>query len=143
MWGGGVDPDRKGYDDPITWLPISVDNSGAGQAWIATDRWGPFQGHLVHSSFGRGKIFLILMEQAGEKMQGGAVELPVDFDTGLMRPDFARATGTCIWQDCTAGARSGKAVGGFYRVRYTRKPVLYRANACQPTRHRRDLPPRT
>ena len=31
MWGGGVDPDRKGYDDPITWLPISVDNSGAGQ----------------------------------------------------------------------------------------------------------------
>ena len=124
MWGGGVDPDRKDYDDPITWLPISVDNSGAGQAWINTDRWGPFQGHLVHSSFGRGKIFLILMEQSEGKVQGGAVELPVDFDTGLMRPDFRKSDGNLYLAGLYGWGTKRKAVGGLYRVRYTGKPVV-------------------
>lgn len=124
MWGGGVDPDRTDYDDPITWLPISVDNSGAGQAWIDTDRWGPFQSYLVHSSFGRGKIFLMLMEQAGGKVQGGAVELPVDFDTGLMRPDFRASDGNLYLAGLYGWGTKRKAVGGLYRVRYTGGPVL-------------------
>ncbi|MCY4187007.1 MAG: hypothetical protein OXD30_00805, partial [Bryobacterales bacterium] len=46
MWGGSIG-DRATSDNPITWLPISVDNSGAGQAWVGTDKWGPFKGHLV------------------------------------------------------------------------------------------------
>ena len=123
MWGGSI-PDREGYDDPITWLPISVDNSGAGQAWINTDRWGPFQGHLVHSSFGRGKIFLTLMEQAGATVQGGAVELPVDFDTGLMRPDFRASDGNLYVAGLYGWGTKRKAVGGFYRARYQGGRVL-------------------
>ena len=78
----------------------------------------------MHSSFGRGKIFLILMEQAGEKMQGGAVELPVDFDTGLMRPDFRKSDGNLYLAGLYGWGTKRKAVGGFYRVRYTDKPVL-------------------
>ena len=124
MWGGGVDPDRKGYDDPITWLPIAVDNSGAGQAWIGTDLWGPFQGHLVHSSFGRGKIFLMLMERAEGTVQGGAVELPVDFDTGLMRPDFRKSDGNLYLAGLHGWGTKRKAVGGLYRVRYSGGKVL-------------------
>ena len=124
MWGGSVDPDRKGFDDPITWLPISVDNSGAGQAWIGTDKWGPFKGHLVHSSFGRGKIFLVLMENTGEKIQGGAVELPVDFDTGLMRPDFRQSDGNLYLVGLYGWGTKRKAVGGFYRARFTGGKVL-------------------
>ena len=124
MWSGGVDPDRKDYDDPITWLPISVDNSGAGQAWVGTDRWGPFQGHLVHSSFGRGKIFLMLMERAGGTVQGGAVELPVDFDTGLMRPDFRKSDGNLYLAGLYGWGTKRKAVGGLFRVRYSGGEVL-------------------
>ena len=124
MWGGSVDPARTEYDDPITWLPISVDNSGAGQAWVDTRRWGPFQGHLVHSSFGRGKIFLILMEKTGDKVQGGAVELPVDFNTGLMRPEFRDSDGNLYLVGLYGWGTRRKAVGGFYRTRYTGKKVL-------------------
>lgn len=116
-WGGSI-PEREGYDDPITWLPISVDNSGAGQAWVDNDGWGPFKGHLVHSSFGRGKIFLVLMEKAGESIQGGAVELPVDFDTGLMRPDFRKGDGNLYLAGLYGWGTKRKAVGGFHRVRY-------------------------
>ncbi len=123
MWGGSI-PDRDGYDDPITWLPISVDNSGAGQAWVNNDGWGPFKGHLVHSSFGRGKIFLVLMEKVGGKVQGGAVELPVDFDTGLMRPDFRNSDGNLYLAGLYGWGTKRKAVGGFYRVRYTGGKVL-------------------
>ncbi len=123
MWGGSI-PDRDGYDDPITWLPISVDNSGAGQAWVDSDRWGPFQGHLVHSSFGRGKIFLVLMERAGGTVQGGAVELPVDIDTGLMRPDFRASDGNLYTAGLYGWGTKRKAVGGFHRVRYTGGKVL-------------------
>ena len=123
MWGGSI-PDREGYDDPITWLPIAVDNSGAGQAWISADAWGPFQGHLVHSSFGRGKIFLVLMEEAGGAVQGGAVELPVDFDTGLLRPDFREGDGNLYLAGMYGWGTKRKAVGGFHRVRYTGGKVL-------------------
>ncbi len=123
MWGGSI-PERNGYDDPITWLPISVDNSGAGQAWIDNAGWGPFKGHLIHSSFGRGKIFLVLMEDVEGKIQGGAVELPVDFDTGLMRPDFRAADGNLYLTGLYGWGTKRKAVGGFYRVRYTGAAVL-------------------
>ena len=123
MWGGSIG-ERDGYDDPITWLPISVDNSGAGQAWVDNDGWGPFKGHLVHSSFGRGKIFLVLMEDVAGKIQGGAVEMPVDFDTGLLRPDFRKADGNLYMAGLYGWGTKRKAVGGFYRVRYTGGKVL-------------------
>ncbi len=124
MWGGSVDPDRKGYDNPITWLPISADNSGAGQAWINTDKWGPLKGHLVHSSFGRGKIFLMLMETVNGKVQGGAVELPIDYNTGLMRPGFSDTDGNLYLAGLYGWGTRRKEVGGFYRTRYTDKPIL-------------------
>ncbi len=124
MWGGGVDPDRKDYDDPIAWLPISVDNSGAGQAWVDNDKWGPFKGHLVHSTFGRGKLFLMLMEKVNGKVQGGAVEFPLDFDAGLMRPDFRPKDGNLYLTGLYGWGTKRKAVGGFFRTRYTGKRVL-------------------
>ena len=124
LWGGSVPPDRKDYDDPITFLPLSVDNSGAGQAWIGTDQWGPFKGYLVHSSFGRGKIFLVLMESTGDKIQGGVVELPVDFDVGLMRPDFRESDGNLYMVGLYGWGTKRKAVGGFYRARYAGGRVL-------------------
>ena len=78
-WGGGVGPSGvDDYDRPITYLPISVDNSGSGQAWVPDARWGPLEGHLVHASYGRGKIFLVLMERVGATLQGGAVERGAD-----------------------------------------------------------------
>ena len=91
---------------------------------MGSDDWGPFKGHLVHSSFGRGKIFLVLMEKTGGTVQGGAVELPVDFDTGLMRPDFREGDGNLYLAGLYGWGTKRKAVGGFHRVRYTGGKVL-------------------
>ncbi|MCP5112045.1 MAG: hypothetical protein GY953_14545, partial [bacterium] len=123
-WGGDVDPARvDDYDPPLTYLPISVDNSGAGQAWVPDNRWGPLKGHLIHSSYGRGTLYAVLIERAGGQIQGGAFELPLMIDTGVMRPDFRKRDGQLYVCGLRGWGTKRKAVGGFYRVRYTVKPV--------------------
>jgi len=123
MWGGSIPSGRKDYDKPVTFLPVTVDNSGAGQAFVDSDRWGPLRGHLIHSSFGRGKIFLVLMERVDGQIQGGAVELPLNFSTGLMRPEFRKQDGQLYLCGLYGWGTKRKAPGGFYRVRYTGAPV--------------------
>ena len=124
-WGGGVDPARADdhYDRPVAYLPTEVDNSGAGQAWVPDDRWGPLEGHLVHASFGRGKIFLVPIERVDGVLQGGAVALPAEFDTGLLRPDFRDGDGQLYVTGLRGWGTRKKAPGGFYRVRYVGGPL--------------------
>lgn len=123
-WGGGIPPDGTDhYDRPLTYLPITTDNSGGGQAWVPDERWGPFAGHLVHASFGRGKIFVVPMERVDGVLQGGAVELPAEFDTGLMRPDFRKKDGQLYVTGLYGWGTRKKATGGFYRVRYVGGPL--------------------
>ena len=125
-WGGGVDPTRADddYDRPVVYIPHEIDNSGAGQAWVPDDRWGPLEGQLVHASFGRGKLFLVPIERVDGVLQGGAVALPAEFDTGLMRPDFRDGDGQLYITGLRGwGTRKKFADGGFYRVRYTGEPL--------------------
>ena len=122
-WGGGVDPARADYDRPVMYLPIEVDNSGAGQAWVPDDRWGPLEGQLIHASFGRGKIFLVPIERVDGVFQGGAVALPAEFDTGLLRPDFRDGDGQLYVTGLRGWGTRKKAPGGFYRVRYVGGPL--------------------
>jgi len=57
-------------------------------------------------------------------MQGGMVELPIDqFPTGVMRGRFSPADGQLYTCGMFAWAGSQQQPGGFYRIRYTGKPV--------------------
>ena len=108
---------------PLAWLPKGVDNSGGGQAWVTSDRWGPLKGEMLHMSYGRSALYLVLKEARGKIMQGGVVKLPVKFTSSAMRARFNKldgqlyVTGLRGWQ--TNAARDG----GFDRVRYTGKPL--------------------
>jgi hypothetical protein len=123
MWGGSIPPGRTTYDKPIVWLPKSFDNSGAGQAYVDNNRWGPFQGMLVHSSFGRSEISLVMMEKVEGQIQAGAVRFPLEFATGLMRPEFRPKDGQLYLCGLFGWGTRQRKMGGFYRVRYTGKPV--------------------
>jgi glucose/arabinose dehydrogenase len=117
------DPEPTDYDRPLLWLPHQMDNSSGGQVWVTSDRWGPFQGGLLHSSYGKCDLFSVLYEKVDGQMQGAAVKFPLKFDTGIMRGRFSPrdgqlyAAGLRVWQ--SSGAREG----AFQRVRYTGKPV--------------------
>src|SRR5262249_57819561 len=48
------------YDPPLLWLPREIDNSAGGQVWAPEGKFGPLSGHLLHLSYGRCKMFLVL-----------------------------------------------------------------------------------
>jgi glucose/arabinose dehydrogenase len=123
MWGGSVPKGRTEPDKPIVWIPHNIDNSGAGQAWVDNANWGPFEGFLVHASFGRSEIFLTMMEKVDGQVQGGVVRFPLEFATGLMRPEFRPQDGQLYLCGLFGWGTRQRNMGGFYRVRYTGKPV--------------------
>jgi len=111
------------YGRHICFLPMDTDNSGGGQTWVTSDKWGPLKGSLLHTSYGKGTLIGMLMENVGDTVQGGGWKFPLKFDSGIMRPRFNPTDGQLYvvglkgWQ--TAGAKDG----AFQRVRYTGKTV--------------------
>jgi hypothetical protein len=111
------------FEKPICWIPASIDNSGGGQAWITGERWGPLTGNLLHTSYGKSALFLLMTEQTNGQWQGGVFQFPLRFESGIMRARFNPRDGQFYvcglkgWQ--TTGARDG----AFHRVRYTGAPV--------------------
>ncbi len=110
-------------EKPLCWIPKPQDNSSGGQVWVTSDRWGPLQGHLLHTSYGTAALFHVLTQAVGDTMQGAVVQFPLKFASGIMRARFNPVDGQLYlsglrgWQ--TAGAREGC----LQRVRYTGKPL--------------------
>ncbi len=118
-WG----TELKDYEKPLCWIPHTVDNSCGGQAWVTSDRWGPFRGHLLHTSYGTCKLFLVMTEKVGDVWQGGVVEFPLGFRSGIMRARFNPADGQLYVCGLKGWGTKAKDDGCFQRVRYTGKPV--------------------
>jgi len=116
-------PDAVDYERPMCWIPKSVDNSAGGQAWITSDQWGPFKGRLVHTSYGKARLFLTMYEEVDGVTQGGVVQFPLDFDTGIMRARVNPRDGQLYVLGMRGWQTDGPRDSGFYRVRYTGKPV--------------------
>src|SRR5690606_11455998 len=51
------------FEPPLTWIPRSIDNSAGGQVWIPQNHWGTLAGQLLHLSFGRCTMMLVLRDQ--------------------------------------------------------------------------------
>ncbi|MEN9678329.1 MAG: hypothetical protein RIS76_4225 [Verrucomicrobiota bacterium] len=116
-------PHTNDYDGPLFWIPKNVDNSSGGQFWVTSGKWGPFEGDLLHTSYGMCSLFKCFYESVDGIEQGGLVRFPLKFDSGIMRGRFSPRDGqlyTCglvVWQS------NGAKQGAFHRVRYTGKPV--------------------
>jgi len=111
------------YDQPICWLPMNMDNSSGGQVWVTSDQWGPFKNHLLFMSYGRGTLFHVLTEEVDGVTQAGLVRFPLKFPTGLMRGRCHPKDGQIYLCGLRGWQTDGTRDGGFYRVRFTGKPV--------------------
>ncbi len=112
----------KIYDPPLLWLPKEADNSAGGQAWVPKGKWGPLSEQMLHLSYGRCKLYLVLPQKVGDTLQAGAVDLGLFFLSGTMRGRFGPdghlyVGGLNGWQ--TAARKDGC----LQRVRYTGKPL--------------------
>ncbi len=111
------------FDPPICWLPRLQDNSSGGQAWVTSDRWGPLKGQLLHFSFGTCRMFLTLRENLDDGVQGGTVQFPLLFDSGVMRGRFRPLDGQLYVTGLKGWVSSAIQDGCLQRVRYTGRPV--------------------
>ncbi|MDB5338882.1 MAG: Trehalose utilization, partial [Planctomycetaceae bacterium] len=111
------------YDRPICWIPRLQDNSSGGQTWVTSDRWGPLQGQLLHFSFGTCRMFLTVREEIEKGVQGGTVQFPLLFDSGVMRGRFRPQDGQLYVAGLKGWVSSAVQDGCLQRVRFTRRPV--------------------
>ncbi len=131
MWapgGGTIDLDKvvppKTFDQPIIWMPQEFDNSSGGQVWVGDPRFGPLAGRLFHTSFGKGWMFYMMIQDFPEISQAAIVKLPFDFSTGIMRARVNPADGQVYatgLQGWNGGGRLGLLDRGVQRLRYTGK----------------------
>ncbi len=110
-------------DPPLCWLPHQIDNSSGGQIWVSSDKWGPFQGHLLHTSYGTASLFHVVYEKAGDVVQGGVVKFPLSFASGVMRGRFSPVDGQLYLAGLRGWQTSGARDGALQRVRYTGRPA--------------------
>ncbi len=109
-------------DNPLCWLPHDdVDNSNGGQVWITSDKFGPLSRQLLHSSYGRCKLYLVMKEEVAGQMQGGVVTIPVKFDTGICRMRFRESENALYLAGLRGWQTTAAKDAGLYRLRYTGK----------------------
>ncbi len=116
----------KSFDPPLVWMPQEFDNSSGGQIWVDDSRFGPLSGRLFHTSFGKGWMYYMMIQDLDEASQAAIIKLPFDFRTGIMRGRVNPADGQVYatgLQGWNGGARQGLLDKGIQRLRYTGKPI--------------------
>ena len=115
------------YDEstpPVVWIHNQFDRSPSEQVWVEGDRWGLPDGALVNLSYGTGQISHIMHEKIGDVRQGGVVRIPLEeFPTGVMRGRFHPEDGQLYVAGLFGWSGRKTKPGGFYRIRYTGKPL--------------------
>jgi hypothetical protein len=127
MWGyhGVTDKSDAAMEPPLCWITNGFDRSPGEIVRVEGGGWGPLEGSLLNLSYGQGKVFIVLCEKAGAKMQGGMATLPIpQFPTGIMRGRFHPGDGQLYTCGMYAWAGNQTQPGGFYRVRYTGKAAV-------------------
>ncbi len=124
-----TDPSDDLMQQPLCWITNSFDRSPAELLWVTSDKWGPLKGSLLNTSYGYGMVYVVPHEKAdgaipGVTVQGGMCRLPIPaFPTGVMRGRFHGDHGQLYLCGMFSWAGSRTQPGGFYRLRYTGKPV--------------------
>ncbi len=130
------EPDRDPDDfvQPATWIHHDVDRSPSAPVWVRSNRWGELDESLIYLSYGNGKMFSVLFDEAfprvaspngdGPPRQAAVAELPVAAaPTGLVRGRFNPADDHLYVCGLFAWAGDRTQPGGFYRVRRTDEPL--------------------
>ncbi len=126
FWGyhDVTDPSDAAMKQPLVWITNDFDRSPSELLWVTGDGWGPLKGSLLNFSYGYGKVYVVPFEKVDGQVQGGMCQLPLpQFPTGVMRGRFHPENGQLYCCGMYAWAGNQTQPGGFYRVRYTGKPL--------------------
>ena len=108
------------FDKPILWMPQEFDNSSGGQLWVDDPRWGPLSGRLLHTSFGKGRLYSVMTQEVDGVEQAAIVALPHKFAAGIHRARVGPHDGQVYVTGLTGWGHPEDASDGcLQRVRYT------------------------
>ena len=119
---------------PLAWVPYDQDSSSTSEAWIMGRGMGPWDGKLVHLSYGTGRMFVISPDLDAPVPQGAVIPLDLKTDLPLLhatmnlRGDALFLVGFQIWGTRTT---TNWALG---RLRCGDTPVVT-AIAARSTEH--------
>ncbi len=125
FWGKKDSPrPLEGYDNPLLWLPMNVDNSPGGEVW-APAGWGPWGGHMLHMSYGHCILYGVTQETVDGELQGSLTAFPGKFRSGIHRGRFNPKDGQLYMTGLNVWQSDSVKDGCFNRVRATGKPAAY------------------
>ena len=121
----GFQHDPNEAPKPLVWMSKKrgIDNSGGGQAWVTSSKWGPLKDQLLHLSYGQSKMYVVLKEEKDGQMQGGVARIPVELSSSAMRARMNPKDGQLYVSGLKGWQTNAKGNGGLDRIRYTGKPV--------------------
>lgn len=105
-------------------MPMDFDNSSGGQLVVHDKRFGPLDGKLIHTSYGKGWMYYVMQEEVNGVRQGSAVAFPFQFKSGVHRVRVnpvdgqVYAVGLTGWQ-----TEATEKDGCLSRIRYTGTPA--------------------
>lgn len=126
----GTEPTRHDLKDapftqPMVYLPMDADNSGASQLWVPDHaEMGLKPGEMLHLSYGASSIYRVLpVSDAGGRVHGGVAKLPISLQSSAMRARFHRDGSMYVlgfrgWQTNAASPAA------FQRIRYNERAGL-------------------
>jgi glucose/arabinose dehydrogenase/mono/diheme cytochrome c family protein len=69
---------------PLVWVPHAQDTSSASQLWMVGEGMGPWNGRLLHLSYGTARLFVITPDLDAPVPQGAVIPLDLQTDLPLL-----------------------------------------------------------
>ena len=119
----GTEPTRhsladKPYTEPLVYLPMDVDNSGASQVWVPEHaKFGLKPGEMLHLSYGKSSIYRVLPVAGVAKPTAGVAKLPIQLRSSAMRARF-HPDGSMYVIGFRGWQTNAASEGAFQRVRH-------------------------
>ncbi len=109
-------------DKPLLWIPHAVDQSGAGEVWVAGDRMGFGGNALVHLSYGRPGPFRVYIDSTRTAVQGALIKLPGEYRAPTLKGRVGVADGQVYLAGFSVWGSKATEVSSLVRLRYTGRP---------------------
>jgi hypothetical protein len=119
----GTEPTRHSlkdapYTEPLVYLPMDVDNSGASQVWVPEGvDFGLNAGEMLHLTYGKSSIYRVLPVAGSGKAQAGVVKLPITLRSSAMRARF-HSDGSLYVIGFRGWQTNAASEAAFQRIRY-------------------------
>jgi cytochrome c2/glucose/arabinose dehydrogenase len=112
---------EPGIQEPITWIPHSVDRSAASQSWIASSQMGPLNNQMVHFSFGLPGVFRVLLDSSSHVLQGGVTNIFANYPAPVIKGEVNPEDGQLYIAGFNNYASNSLGIAALLRLRYTGK----------------------